>query len=261
MQGKSILRFEFVSLMIIRYHLDMKYDIYLLHGWGGSKESLKGIEENLSTNDFSIKRLEMPGQGDTKEMNGSWSMKHYSMWLQTHINNENIQNTILIGHSFGGRIILESIIKQGLNPKAIVLIDVSGIKPRNSYKKLFWKALSIPYKALNLLIGEKLSEKIKRFVYFYIIRERDYVKTSGNLRKTFQIVNNAYYNDEIDKIDIPTLIIWGKDDTITPLWMGEYLHSRIRNSRFEILNGTHALPLKEPERVAQIIKDFINELK
>ncbi|KXK08293.1 MAG: Pimeloyl-(acyl-carrier protein) methyl ester esterase [candidate division WS6 bacterium OLB21] len=65
-------------------------------------------------------------------------------------------------------------------------------------------------------------------------------------------------DQEIEKIEEDTLIIWGEKDSQTPLWMGKLLSEKIKNSRLEIIeNATHGLPIKQPELVANLIYTYI----
>lgn len=233
-------------------------NIVLLHGWGGSKKSLKSLGKKLEDFNYKVHILEMPGHGETPEMNTPWTMNDFSNWLSKHLTENSLQNPILIGHSFGGRIIIDTLIKKKADPSKVVLIDASGIKPKNSVKRFFWKRISnLSKKVLNE--NKAYSRTIRKIAYKTLIRESDYVKLNSNMRKTFENINNEFYNDLVWKIKTKTLIIWGNKDKTTPLWMGIFLNKKIKNSRLEVLNGSHSLPLKHPEEVAKLINDFLKQ--
>lgn len=223
----------------------------MLHGWSGSKKSLEPVAQALQSAGYHTLLLEMPGHGATAEMQSPWHMSDFSSWLRDSINDANLKNYALAGHSFGGRIILDSILNNTVTPEKIVLVDISGVKPKNSFKKNSWKILS----KLSKLIW--IPEGVKRFIYKYIIRERDYINTSGNLRQTFKNINEQYYNKSLSQISVPTLIIWGESDQTTPLWMGKYLKQHIPHSKLELLEGSHSLPLSSPQKVANLIIEFL----
>ncbi|MDQ7020711.1 MAG: alpha/beta hydrolase [Candidatus Dojkabacteria bacterium] len=158
--------------------------IFLIHGWGGSKKSLTPLEKNLIIKGYKTINLELPGHGDSPEMNIPWNMKNFANWLESNIGET--KDYILVGHSFGGKTIIKSIIENITTPNKIVLIDTNGIQPRNSFKRKVWKLIA---KLKVLLKVFPFSEKIKYFVYRYIIGEVDYYKTKDkkNLRASFQI--------------------------------------------------------------------------
>lgn len=231
-------------------------NLVLLHGWGGSKKSLSHLGKELEELGYIVHKLEMPGHGETREMSTPWTMNDFSNWLKSYISESDLRNPVLIGHSFGGRIIIDALTKKKLSPEKIVLIDVSGIKPKNSIKRFFWRNMS---KLAKKLVNEdkRYARVIRKIAYKTLIRESDYVKLSGNLKKTFENVNNEFYNESVRTIKNKTLIIWGNKDKATPLWMGVFLNKKIKNSRLEVLKGTHSLPLKNSKEVAKLIHDFL----
>jgi pimeloyl-ACP methyl ester carboxylesterase len=232
----------------------MQKEIVLIHGWGGTKKSLDPLAKELKNYGYKTKVLELPGHGQTPEMDKPWNMQDYSNWLMQNIPNP--ENTILLGHSFGGRIILHTLINNSDFNQAI-LINSSGIKPKNSFKKSFWKIISLPYKLVNQSPLKGIFDPIRKTVYKILIGESDYIKTSGNMKKTFQIINEQYYNEEnLKKISTKVLLIWGKEDKATPLWMGKTLDKNIKNSKLiSVENATHGLPKFQPELVARLIKE------
>lgn len=231
--------------------------LILLHGWGGSRQSLYPLSLELKKEGFKTVLLEMPGHGQTPEMQKPWSMNDFSNWLKNNLARKDIKDYILVGHSFGGKIILNSLINNMLTPVKIILIDSNGIKPKNSLKKSLWKNLSKTYKSFEEILPTGLNGSIKAIIYKRLIGEQDYIKTNGNLKESFKIFNEEHFDEKISKITTKTLIIWGKEDSVTPLWMGEFMNKLIKNSQLKVLSGTHSLPLKYPQKVAKLISDFI----
>lgn len=236
-----------------------KSHIILLHGWGGSQKSLTPLSEELKKEGFETLILEIPGHGSTAEMPKPWSMKDFSDWLSSMLEERNIENYILVGHSFGGKLIIESLTSRNLNPKKVVLIDSNGIKPKNNAKKEFWRNMAKIYKTFEAIVPESLAKSAKSLVYKGVIGERDYLIATGNVKESFKLFNEEHYDDKIKNITIPALIIWGKDDSITPLWMGELMHQEIKNSELVVLEGTHGLPLINPGKIAKLITEFIKK--
>lgn len=228
--------------------------IYLLHGWGGTKKSLEPLALNLREFGYEVVILEMPGHGSTKDANFPWNMTDFAKWAKLQIGQK--KQYILIGHSFGGKIILEGITSGLIAPEKVVLINSNGIKQKNSVKINFWKFISSFKKVIDSL---PFGEKLKEIIYKFIIREQDYLKSKKStfLNESFKIFNQENYDDKLHKINTKTLILWGRNDSVTPLWMGKKLHQEIKNSKLKVLDDTHGLPLKQPELVANIINQFL----
>lgn len=263
-------------------------NIVLLHGWGGTRQSLTPLAEELKSLGHSTLVLEMPGHGSTPEMNSAWDMSTFAKWAKDQIEasassfSNDSKEFVLLGHSFGGKIIMELLSSDLLNsntdkdnnksssmPKAVVFVNINGIKPKNSVKRFVWRILSIPIALIKpietLPVVGAIVGRFKFFIYRYVIRETDYYKTESkpNLRESFKLFNNEHYNEKLNKIDslnIPTLIIWGRFDKATPLWMGELLHKELKNSKLVVMEDTHGLPLKQPEAVAKEVNNFLSRL-
>ncbi|MFQ5490761.1 MAG: alpha/beta fold hydrolase, partial [Phycisphaerae bacterium] len=62
-------------------------------------------------------------------------------------------------------------------------------------------------------------------------------------------------------IDVPTLVVVGQDDALTPLACAETIHRGIRGSRLEVVPGAgHMTPVEQPEQFRQIVGGFLDEL-
>lgn len=232
-------------------------NIILLHGWGGSMESLQGLQDELTkTIAYRVYNVELPGFGQSNLQKGkTLTLDDYVAALDIFIEKNNINKPILVGHSFGGKIALAYSIKNGNKIRNLILINSSGLKPKNSLKKY---ALILPTKSFGLLFSlpllNKIKEPIRRGYYKLIVRERDYLRAK-ELQKTLKNVLKINLDDQIEKINVDTLLIWGEKDSYTPLWMGEKLSKLLPNARLEVIQGAkHNLPLINPQIISSMIR-------
>ncbi len=64
--------------------------------------------------------------------------------------------------------------------------------------------------------------------------------------------------DAVERLDIPTLIVWGAEDVFQPLDCGARLAAAMPHARFEVIEQAgHFLPEDEPERLAGLIGNFV----
>lgn len=69
------------------------------------------------------------------------------------------------------------------------------------------------------------------------------------------------YVADLANINVPTLIIVGREDPIRPVADAEFIHERIRNSRLEIIeDAAHMANMEQPEVFNDALVSFINEL-
>lgn len=227
--------------------------IYILHGWAiGPKKNEKWqpFINSLKQYGFSVKFLEIPGfSAPPKE---EWRLKDFIEWLEKQVKKEN--KIILIGHSFGGHISIRFTAKNPEIVEKLILISTAGIRDKSPIKLLkrgiFWIIAKIgkPFKE-----NEKL-----RNIFYSLIGTRDYLEASPILRKTMKNVLKDEIRDDLIKIEIPTLIIWGKNDKTTPVKHAYLIHRKIRNSKLEIIeDARHSSQFTHPEIVAKLVREFI----
>ena len=78
-------------------------DVVLLHGWGQNIQMMDPLGKNLS-DEFRITILDFPGFGSSETPNFAYNISDYTESLHELLDSLGIDNPILIGHSFGGRV-------------------------------------------------------------------------------------------------------------------------------------------------------------
>jgi pimeloyl-ACP methyl ester carboxylesterase len=96
---------------------------------------------------------------------------------------------------------------------------------------------------------------MKNFLY-YLAGEGDYQKATPNMKLSMINLSHHDLTPFLEKITIPTLIIWGKDDKITPITDGQIMQKLIKNSKLKVIEGAKHSPFfTHPEEVIKIIKN------
>jgi pimeloyl-ACP methyl ester carboxylesterase len=232
-----------------------KTPILLLHGWGGSIESLSPLQDELAKElENPIYNLELPGFGSTPLLDGVAGTHDYATYVSNFLKEKKISEVILIGHSFGGKISIDIVTTKLFRVKQLVLINASGVEPKNTTKKTINKFLAG-------LIPQKLKdwEKLREIYYKKVLGERDYL-TAGKLKESLSKIVEEHYQDKLELINIPTLIVWGELDSYVPLWMGRLFEETIRLSKLIVVpDATHGLPLKQPKITSELVSKWLNE--
>ncbi|HRN85767.1 MAG TPA: alpha/beta hydrolase [Candidatus Dojkabacteria bacterium] len=236
-----------------------KKTIILLHGWGGSLKSLTPLQNELiKSGKFRVFNIEWPGFGDSPVTNHSANLADYVKYLEDFIINQNLIRPILVGHSFGGKVAMSMLINNSGIAEKLILINSSGLKPRNSLKKA---ALFLPTKLFGSVFSlpglKKVKPLTRKIYYKIVVRESDYLK-SEELSESLKCILDENLDEKVKDIEVETLLLWGEKDTRTPLWMAEYLRDEIPNSKLEVIkDARHNLPLIQPELVSTMISLFI----
>lgn len=211
-------------------------DVLVLHGWGANIDTVMPIINLLKTN-FKVYALDLPGFGSSDEPKKVYGSKEYAEIVKEFIDCMEMERVILIGHSFGGKI---SIWLGSLYPEIvhkIVLIDSAGLIPKrglNYYVKVYgFKLLKAIYKGVFFWVDGK--SKMERF--YRKFGSDDYKNTQGIMRKILVKVVNEDLKPLLKTIQAPTLLIWGDEDTATPLYMGKIMEKEIPDSGLVVLKG------------------------
>ncbi|MBS1793921.1 MAG: alpha/beta hydrolase [Acidobacteria bacterium] len=228
----------------------------LVHGWGGDLGNLEKLGRKLAENGFSAYNLELAGFGRTPEPERPWEIRDFSNFVIDFCRSERIEAPIFVGHSFGGKIVLDIAAHRLHDLSGLVLIGADGIYPNFSLRAKVFRFAS----DLKQLLPGKLQDSLARQYYKYILKQINYIKTSDVMRRTLIKCDRTDFDRELGRIDVPTLIIWGANDKVTPLWMGELLNRGISGSKLVIVNESgHAIPLKHPDYTAELMSSWENE--
>ena len=162
---------------------------------------------------------------------------------------------MLIGYSFGGRIVIKGVAENVFNPKKIILIASAGISNSKSTRRLFYKFAA--------KIGKFLTYTTPLYFYrnglkkiLYDKADSDYMN-SGALGGTYLKIISEDLSKYASQIRVPCLLIWGRDDSTTPLADGDKFSKLIKNSRIKIFdNAGHFVHQERAGEVIMEIKEF-----
>ena len=230
--------------------------LILMHGWGCNHTTVRSIAATAALTN-TVYNIDFPGFGDSQEPSSVWGVEDYTRLVEELVAKEGLENPALIGHSFGGRV---AILYASRNKTdRVVLVDAAGIKPRRSLKyyvkvysfkagKRFWQ----------LVLGEEKAEK-----RIDAIRARagssDYAGASRMMRAILSKVVNEDLTDRLALIKVPTLLVWGENDTATPLRDAKLMNRLIPDSGLVSFPGCgHYSFLDNPVQFRAVLQSFLN---
>jgi len=215
--------------------------LILLHGWGGSMDSFKQIEELKKH--FKVLEVDFPPFGKSEE-GRDWSVFSYANMLISLCEKLKIEKCHILGHSFGGRIaILVGAIKKDLVEK-IILVGCAGMKPKRNMAYFF--------KVANFKLQKRLGKDVSNF------GSNDYRELSPNMKKTFSRIVNTHLEEYAKMLTQETLIVFGNEDKETPLYMGRRLNKLIKNSSLVVMkNCSHFCYAEKPYEFCSLAKKFL----
>ena len=232
--------------------------VLLLHGWNSSYTVYNGII-NLLKNRYRVVALNFPGCAGSDTMKEPWTLEDYCNFVCKFMTALDIENPIMFGHSHGGRVTLKMAADGMVNPPKIVLLDSAGLIPKKSFKQKFRaKSFKVIKWFLTLPIIRNFSEGLLNRARAYY-GSADYNAAPEVLRKTLVSLVNTDLRDIIGNITSPTLLIWGENDTATPLADAKIIESKIKDCGLCVIKGTgHYSFCERPFEAQAIINSFLS---
>ncbi len=233
------------------------YPVILMHGWGCNHTTVASIER-LLTPHFKVYNLDFPGFGGSSTPPAVWGVEEYTRLLEAFVKAEAIERPILIGHSFGGRV---SILFASRNAThKVILVDAAGVKPRRPlkyYVKVYsfklWKRL------LPLVAGSKRAGEIIEN-YRRKSGSADYNALTGTMRNILVKVVNEDLKEVMPRIQCPVLLIWGKNDTATPLRDARTMERLIPDAGLVAFDDAgHYSFLDKPYEFNAVVQNFLHD--
>jgi len=162
----------------------------------------------------------------------------------------------LIGHSFGGRIIISLAANFPEKVGKLILVDSAGIRPKRTARYYLRALMAKTGKRLSSLplFGKGLKD-----VIYSRIGSKDY-REAGNMRGTMVKVVNEDLTPLLAKIKAPTLLIWGEEDKETPISHARIMERQIEDAGLVILKGAgHFSYLDNLAQFCLIAANFLGE--
>lgn len=232
-------------------------EMVLLHGWGCNTATWTVLTNSLKQHpDCRVTVLDFPGHGESgSPPESGWGVPEYAAWTLAALNQLGIEKCELIAHSFGARV---AILLAAQHPERITRMLFTGAaglrgQSKTTLKSATYKALKGLSKLLPEQKAEEAREKLrKRF------GSRDYNALPANMRATFVKVVNQDLSEYLPKIQAETLLLWGEDDTETPLWMGEKMRDEMPNATLiPIKNAGHFAFVDQPALFLSIAQAYL----
>ena len=200
--------------------------VLFLHGWGGSTNSFLSIAQKVSL-ERKVILIDFYGFGKSKFPEKVIDTYEYTTQLYLFLNKKGISEVDIVAHSFGGRvaIILSSIF--GIKINNLILVDSAGILPR--------RTLAYKYKVAKYKLYKKLSQynivSKKKLLSF---GSEEYKKLNNLQKMSYVKIVNQDLSNLLKSIECNTIIVWGKEDETTPMYMADALKNGIKDSKLII---------------------------
>ncbi len=231
--------------------------VLFLHGWGSSMVPFVRLIDALKDT-HRVVAVEFPGCGQSETMKTPWTNTDYCNFVIQFMEKVGLTDPVLIGHSHGGRVILELVGTARVHPPKIILLDSAGLIPEKTARqkrraasfKLIKKTLTMP--GIRRVSGGLLEKARKHY------GSADYLAAPPVLRQTLVNLVNTDLSDLLPNITCPCLLIWGENDTDTPVAVAKRMEAAIPDAGLCLIKGGHFSFLDDTYAACAILRNFLS---
>jgi len=197
--------------------------------------------------------IDLPGHGQSRNT-GELSLKNYADAVAGLIQNLG-ESVVLLGHSMGGAIAIEVALRRPKLLRALVLVGTGCSLPVSP--KILTGLESDYEGTLDLIVRYCFSKAVDPELL--AMARADMAKVDPAIARTdFQICNEFDRCQDVASIAVPTYIIAGEKDVMTPPASSEQLHRLIPNSKLAVVSGgSHMAMLQQQAEFNAILRDFL----
>ena len=227
---------------------ESQVDLYIIHGWTYTVEPWKNTLALLMKNGLNVKMLHVPGL--TEPSKKEFTIEDYVRWADREIPD----GAIALGHSNGGRILLNLCAKKPEKLKNLILLDSAGVYEPSARKRIVEKVAKIGKPLKKIPLVDK--------AFHRLTGSTDYSRAPENMKAT--LANMLESDKELDfsKVTTKSFILWGKKDTTTPPRQATTMYEKMPNAELKFYaHWTHAPYISNPEELARAIVTLLGRIK
>jgi pimeloyl-ACP methyl ester carboxylesterase len=218
--------------------------VILIHGLSGSSKWWQRNIHALSSN-HEVYVLDLPGYGATRRKGKSLSLADGVRWLELFISTLHLGKVSLLGHSMGGYMALTFTAAHPEKVDRLVLVAPIGFETKKMLVAYLFPLLKIA---------------LYTHPRFFPILLLDAVKAGPRtLLRAAREVAAQDMRIETDLVFVPSLLVWGKNDTLVPVRIGRLLQRAIPDSRLVVLERAGHVPMfDQPDAFNAAVIDFLD---
>ncbi|MGI0047153.1 MAG: alpha/beta fold hydrolase [Nitrosotalea sp.] len=245
----------------IRYLEEGKSDktIILLHGLGGSAERWLKVIPLLSPK-YRVIAPDVIGFGYSDKPSEDYTIEFFGKFLSAFINTLNLKTAVLVGTSLGGQIAAQCASINDTIEKIILVAPSGAMKRSTPAIDAYMMAALYPNHASAKTAFEMMSNSgtVDDFTISDFVKRMSIPNAKLAFISSVLGIKNSNVDESLDKIMIPTLLVWGRQDMVIPIEHADQFVSSIKGCMFLEINDCGHLPhVEKPDLLAESILEFI----
>ena len=235
-----------------------KPTLVILPGWGGSHYTWQEFI-TLANRHFIVHCIDLPCFGDEPCPTEVWGVEEYAAFVNSKISELRTMNSelVILGHSFGGQV---AVCLAAKHPELVAKLILSGaavVRPNRVIRRAIYQCVAASGRGMLKLPFLRHYEGTIKKIFYRLIDSPDYGETSGIKREIYKKIIRQDGTLLLSKIKIPTLVVWGARDRMTPTRHGQRIARLITRAQWRLFSGAHhGLHREIPEKLLSVIQDF-----
>ena len=230
------------------------FPLVLLHGIGSNSRSWRRQLAAFAP-DFKVIAWDAPGYGCSSDPVGKPSMRFYANCLRGMLDALAIDRIYLLGHSTGGVVAQEF---YGAFPDRVHALILADTRYQGSQETLGQRLKMIGTMTPAQLAADRAPKLLSRSAPADLVRETASIMSEVRpvgYEFAARALAGADTRDVLTRLRVPTLLIWGAEDEITPQW-----NEVPSGARLEVIpNAGHLCYAEQPEIFNAIVREFLSE--
>ena len=207
---------------------------------------------------YALLFLDLPGHGQSEPLEGDITVQRFAAIVAQLIQKTGNKGVVVLGHSLGGAITLQLALDHASLIGGLVLVGTGaklGVLPAilEGLRTDYQTGIELTTGQMAFAEGADLAlvERTKK-VFLQCLQEVGY--------NDFVACNNFDVRDRLGEIKIPSLVVVGDEDKLTPVKWSQYLTDHLLNAELTIIERAgHMVMLEQPEKFNQAIDAFLNK--
>jgi pimeloyl-ACP methyl ester carboxylesterase len=231
-----------------------RWPLVMIHGAGGDHLSWPSQLRRLSG--YRVYAPDLPGHGKSQG-HGRQGIPTYGEAVAAWIQSLELPKVFLAGHSMGGGIALWLALHHPELVRALVLVSTGARLPVNlSLIEEMATQVGFPT-AVDKIASWSFSSRVEPAVVENVKKHMLNTRPSVMVGD-FRACDRFDLSEHLGKIQVPTLVLVGDEDKMTPERFSEGLAEGIPDAEMMVISGAgHMLPLEQPNEVARVVRGFL----
>lgn len=253
--------------------------VLFLHGFADSKDNFFDACHYLAR-DFNVICPDLPGFGRSSKLkDDTYSLSNYSDWLIDFADTIGLKSFHLAGNSLGGAVSAQMAIRYGHRLSSLILVNPAGVLYSERYSlhhelfsghtifdiqnrsqfeyflhRVYYRKILLP-----AIVKDHLYQEFRRHSRWHRKLLRDLFEGIESVDDPK--VDEIALNLRLPEIKVPTLILWGDEDTLFPYQTAYLMKELIPHAKLHFFTDTgHCPQVEDPRMFARVVKKFLNEI-